>query len=212
MRHSTPQEKFWANDFGNDYVKRNYFEPKELDDFYIVQYGKSRTAINNEILGKLKFKNILEIGSNVGNQLKLLQKQGYKNLYGIEINQHAVELSKKMTTRVNIIQGSAFDLPFKDNYFDLAFTSGVLIHINPKDLKKIMNEIYRVTKKYIWGFEYFSPTLATINYRGNKNRLWKNDYAKTYLKALPDLKLIKEVHHKYLGSENVDSTFLLKKG
>ena len=61
---------------------------------------------------------ILEVGSNVGSQLNGLQKIGFKNLYGIEIQQSAVEISKQNTTNINIIKGSAFDIPFKDSYFN----------------------------------------------------------------------------------------------
>ena len=42
--------------------------------------------------------------------------------------QYAVEKGKENTKGINIIQGSAFDLPYKDNYFDLVCTNGVLIH------------------------------------------------------------------------------------
>lgn len=211
MNYSTPQEKFWAKDFGYDYIKRNLFTPKELDDSYTAKYGKTRSAINREFISKLKPKNILEIGSNVGNQLRLLQEQRYQNLYGIDINEAAVELAKKHTKNINIIKGSIFDIPFKDGYFDVVFTSGVLIHISPKDIKKAMREIYRVTRKYIWGFEYYNDRYTEVNYRDHKNRLWKADFAKLYLGLFPDLKLIKEKKYKYLTDNNVDTAFLLEK-
>lgn len=49
---------------------------------------------------------------------------GFNNLYGIEINNYAIELSKSRTNNINIIQGYAFGIPFKDEYFNLVFTSG----------------------------------------------------------------------------------------
>jgi len=52
---------------------------------------------------------------------------------------------------VNLIQGSVFDIPFKDKYFDMVFTAGVLIHVSPSDIKKVLKEIYRCSTKYIWG-------------------------------------------------------------
>ncbi len=211
MTKSTVQEQFWKSDFGNDYTERNYFSDKQLDDFYIGNLGISRSKINKDFLDKLKIGNILEVGCNVGNQLSLLQAQGFKNLYGIDIFPQAVELAKTHTKNINIIQASAFDLPFKDNYFDLVFTSGVLIHISPKNIKKAMKEIYRVSKKYIWGFEYYNNNHITIPYRGNKNRLWKGNFAKMYLDLSPKLELVKEKMYKYLNSDNVDSGFLLKK-
>ena len=211
MIKSTAQEKFWSSEFGKEYMERNTLSLQELNKLYTTNFGVSRSRINKDFLGKLKIGNILEIGCNVGNQLALLQEEGFKNLYGIEIFPKAVELAKTHTKSINIVQGSGFDLPFKDNSFDLVFTAGVLIHISPKDIKKIMKEIHRVSKKYIWGFEYFSPDHIAIPYRGNKDRLWKGDFAKMYMGQFPDLKLVKEKRYKYLQNDNLDCGFLLKK-
>lgn len=207
----TIQENFWSSKFGKEYVSRNTFNPKGLDGLYISNFGVSRSKLNKEFLDNLKIKNILEVGCNIGNQLGLLQRQGFKNLHGIEIYPQAVEQAKTHTKNINIITGSAFDLPYKEKYFDLVFTAGVLIHINPDNLKKAMSEIYRTSNKYIWGYEYYSPKHVAINYRGNKNRLWKGDFTKLYLKYFPDLKLVKNKRLKYLNSDNYDEMFLLKK-
>ncbi len=208
---TTKEERFWLSNFGSEYLERNKLSTKELDLLYTNNFGISRSRLNKEFLGKLKFKNILEVGCNVGNQLALLQGQGFNNLYGIEVFPKAVEIAKTHTKGINIINGSAFDIPFKDKYFDLVFTSGVLIHINPKDVKRAMNEIYRVSKKYIWGYEYYSPKHVDINYRDNKNRLWKADFCKIYLDLFPNLKIVKGEKLKYLNSDNQDEIFLLKK-
>lgn len=207
----TREEKFWSSKFGKEYISRNTFNPQGLDRLYVSKFGISRSKLNKDFLSNLKIKNILEVGCNIGNQLALLQKQGFKNLYGIEVFPNAVELAKKHTKDINIIQASAFDIPFKDNYFDLVFTAGVLIHINPKNLKKIMGEIYRTSKKYIWGYEYYSPKHAAIDYRGNKSFLWKGDFAQLYLKYFPDLKLVKNRRLKYSNGAGCDEMFLLKK-
>lgn len=208
----TVQEKFWESNFGQSYTKRNLFTGKQFDAFYIKRYGVSRSEMNKRFLSGIKIDTVLEVGSNVGIQLSLLQSQGYKNLYGIDIDWFSVEFAKKHTKHINILQGSAFDIPFKDGCFDLVFTSGVLIHIPPpKDIKKAMMEIYRTSKKYIWGFEYFNDTHKGILYRNNKNRLWKGNFAKMYLDAFPDLTLVKRESYAYLQDENVDEMFLLKK-
>jgi pseudaminic acid biosynthesis-associated methylase len=114
---------------------------------------------------------VLEIGSNVGNQLLCLQEAGFKNLYGIELQSYAVELSKSRTKGINIIQGSAFDIPFKNDFFDLIFTSGLLIHIAPEDITTVLDEIHRCTIKYIWCFEYYSDVYTKIEYRGHTDLL-----------------------------------------
>lgn len=212
MQKISKQITKWKNKFGKEYTNRNALTLDELERMYENNYGLSRTELNNIFIGKLNHSiKVLEVGSNIGNQLLLLQKMGFKNLYGIEINDYAVELSKQRTNNINIIQGSAFDIPFKNEYFDLVFTSGVLIHIAPHDINLALNEIYRCTKKYIWGFEYYSEKYTEIIYRGKKDLLWKTNFSKMYLDLFSDLKLVKEKKLKYLNDNNVDSMFLLKK-
>jgi len=213
MKEDTYQSKKWASEFGKMYTDRNPHTIEEMDEIYKKQYGITRTELNLMFLNDFdRGIKILEIGSNVGTQLQGLQKIGFTNLYGIELQQYAVELSKQYTKNVNLIQGSVLDIPFKDNFFDLVFTSGVLIHISPDDIEVAMKEIYRCTKKYIWGFEYYADTYTEISYRGENNLLWKADFAKIFVEKLPDLKLIKVKYIKYLSNENTDCMFLLQKG
>lgn len=208
----TPQEKFWAEDFGKEYTGRNeYSTPDALDDFYKGLLGVRRSDMNSEFLNGLEINNILEAGCNTGNQLGMLQHQGFKNLYGFDIQPHAVAKAKELTKGINIIAGSIFDIPFKDKYFDLVFTAGVLIHISPNDIKTALREIHRVSKKYIWGYEYFAKEYKPIEYRGNNDRLWKGNFSKMYLELFPDLVLVKEKFYPYVEGNNVDVMYLLEK-
>ena len=209
----TKQMEEWAGKFGEEYTNRNVMSPDEFEKLLRSRIGFSRTEQIDEFLSDLELDNILEVGSSVGNQLLLLQKKGFKNLYGIELNRYAVEKSKERTKGkgIDIIQGSAFDIPFKDAYFDL-FTSGVLIHISPQDINDVLDEIYRCSKRYIWGSEYFSEDYIKVDYRGHNELLWKTNFAKLYLDRFPDLQLVKERKYPYLEDKKlVDQVFLLKK-
>ena len=202
----------WGGEFGSAYTDRFALEIDELQAWYQKHLGITRTELNLEIIGDLNRSiRILEVGSNIGNQLLCLKLIGFQSLYGIDIQRHAVELSKSRAEEVDIIQGSAFDIPFKDSFFDLVFTSGVLIHISPQDIKEALKEIYRCTKKYIWGYEYYADSYMEVEYRGNRELLWKTDFAKLYLDTFSDLKLVKEKKVKYLENDNIDAMFLLKK-
>jgi len=212
MSKINKQMKEWMEDFGKKYTNRNALTLDEMNEMYKKKFGISREDLNNLFIEKMNRNiKILEVGSNVGNQLLLLQKMGFKNLYGIEINDYAVELSKQSTNNINIIQGSAFDIPFKNEYFDLVFTSGVLIHIPPPDINLVLNEICRCAKEYIWGFEYYEEKYTEIIYRGKKDLLWKANFAQLYLGLFDDLELIKEKKLKYLNDNNIDLMFLIKK-
>jgi len=209
---NTSQENFWKGKFGRDYTVRNTYSIEELDEFYLKTYGVTCSTMNIEFLRNIDKKiKILEVGCNNGQQLRHLQLMGFKNLYGIEIQSDAVEKAKFSTKNININQGSAFDIPFKDEYFDLIFTAGLLIHISPNDLYLALKEIVRCTKRYIWGFEYYSDEPKEIIYRGNVGFLWKRNFADSYLQNFNTLKLIKEQKYKYVKNENIDQMFLIEK-
>lgn len=203
----TEQMRFWEGDFGDEYTDRNSFD---IDELYMKDFGITRSELVKECLKDIpKDARILEVGCNRGLQLDNLKKLGFTNLWGIEINEKALELARQK--QYNIVVGSGFDIPFKDGFFDLVFTSGVLIHIYPDDLHKMLKEILRVSIKYIWATEYFSETLQKINYRGHKTKLWKTDYIKEYQKLFSDLKVVYEKKLKYKDNDNIDIMFLLEK-
>ena len=209
---TTEQIKEWSGAFGKDYTDRNALSLEEMEDLYRKNYGLSRTELNQRFLDGIdRGARILEVGSNIGNQLLCLQRMGFSKLYGIELQSYAVELSKSRTKNINIIQGEASDIPYRDSFFDVVFTSGVLIHISSSSLPDIMKEIHRCTKDYIFGFEYYSEKPTEIEYRGHRDLLWKASFAEMYLELFDDLTLEKEEKIKYLNSANVDSMFLLGK-
>jgi len=214
MKAKTKQEEFWSNEFGQEYSDRNSWQSdEEWDQFYIDTWGKTKIEINNLVMSDLpKDIKILEIGCNIGQQLRGFQRMGFKNLYGLELQQYAVEKGKDNTRGINVIQGSAFDLPFKDGYFDLVCTNGVLIHISPNDHEAFMKEAIRCTSKYVMGWEYFSEDVKEINYRGNEGFLWKADFAKIYQSVEPKLVDVTKSQVPYVGQpENKDEIFLLSK-
>lgn len=212
MTAKTAQLSTWTDTFGKEYTDRNTLSPSALDALYRKQFGVTRTQMNTAFLDRLdRSIRILEVGCNTGNQLLLLQKMGFTSLYGIEPQTYAVEAARKRLKGINVVQGSAFDLPFKDGYFDLVYTSGVLIHISPKDIKKALKEIHRCSKKFVWGYEYYAEKYTGVDYRGHKDLMWKTDFAKLYTDTFGDLKLVKKEFVKYEGTENIDAMFLLKK-
>lgn len=213
MSKFTRQMGEWAGDFGKEYSDRNAVSLQEMELLYKERYAITRTEMNRKFLrGFDRGMKVLEVGSNIGNQLLCLQNDGFRNLYGIELQSYAVELSKSRTKGINIIQGSAFDIPFKDGFFDLVFTSGLLIHIAPGDISTVLDEIYRCTGQYIWCFEYYSDVYTKIEYRGHTDLLWKANFSQLFLKHFNNVILVKEEHLRWLDNDNnIDFMFLLQK-
>jgi pseudaminic acid biosynthesis-associated methylase len=208
----TVQAAVWKSEFGRDYTNRNTFDPEALDRIYRKNYGVPRREINESSLGDIaKGASFLEVGCNTGNQLLLLQQMGYGNLSGVELQPYALEIASRRLRDVSLRSGSALDLPYADSSFDVVFTSGVLIHIAPKDLPHALDEIYRCSRAYIWGMEYFAPDVSEVSYRDHCGLLWKMDYSRCYLDRFTDLELVRERRLPYLENANVDTVFLLRK-
>ncbi len=206
----TRQIDFWQGDFGKEYNVRNSFSADEMDEAYKQRCGVTRRQMNSDFLDTINRDiRILEVGCNIGQQLRHLQLMGFENLYGIEIQHDAVERAKLCSRNINILQGSAFDIPFKEAFFGLVFTSGVLIHIAPQDIIEVLNEIVRCTSRYVWGLEYYSDNLGEVDYRGQRGFLWKQDFSGLYLKSFDGLKLVKE--KRYECSDGTDQMFLLER-
>ncbi|GAG98573.1 unnamed protein product, partial [marine sediment metagenome] len=81
-------------------------------------------------------------------------------------------------------------LDFKSKVkFDLVFTKGVLIHINPDQLSRAYEALYRASKKYICTIEYYNPKPVEVPYRKHRNKLFKRDFAGEILDEYHDLTL-----------------------
>ena len=207
------QTTHWTGEFGKQYTDRNAVSPDELDSAYRKRYGLSRTEMNGLVMNELDpSSSILEVGCNVGNQLLLLQKMGFSELLGIELQSHAIKLLRTRRCGLRAIQGTVFQIPCRSRSFDLVFTSGLLIHVNPEHISAAMRELHRCARKYIWGFEYYAEEYSEVTYRGHQNLLWKADFAKMYLERFRDLELVSEMRFKNIDNpSNIDSMFLLQK-
>jgi pseudaminic acid biosynthesis-associated methylase len=208
----TPQIEEWGGDFGRDYTDRNSLEPEALNALYQQNYGITRSELNERFLAGIPIDaRILEVGCNTGNQLSLLKLMGFQKLHGIEVQEYALERAQSRLEEVELRNGTAFEIPYPTGHFDLVFTSGVLIHIAPRDLPAAMAEIHRCAANYIWGLEYYAPESTEVNYRGHQSLLWKTDFASLYLKQFKDLELLRLEFLPYLAGTNVDCMFLLRK-
>lgn len=214
--NKTQQENFWNNDFGKEYSERNSWQSDaDWDKFYLDTWGFTKLEINESVMhGLSRDLRILEVGCNIGMQLRGYQRMGFQQLYGIELQQYAVEKGKRITQGIQMIQGSGFDLPFRDGFFDIVCTNGVLIHIAPEDHWKMMSEMVRCSGKYIMGWEYFASEITDINYRGNTGYLWKANFAKIFQTNFPELKLSRSKRYPYVSTKdqgNEDEIYLLEK-
>jgi pseudaminic acid biosynthesis-associated methylase len=179
----------WKSEFGNRYTERNEFD------------WKKRVYAFEEMLYKLSVGSILEVGCNRGYNLMAVNRalRDEVDLTGIEPNKYALELTSNIGPEIDFLEGDAYNIPFEDGHFDLTFTSGVLIHIPPEKIDKAISEIYRVSEEYILPIEYYSEKEEEIEYRGEKDMLWKRDFYHCYKNIFPSLSLVRK---GYWGPED----------
>ncbi len=182
----TPQVEFWRGDFGDTYVGRNLATPEQL---------AARIRLWSEILAPLVGKppkSILEIGCNLGINLRALRAITQAPFYAVEPNAQARETLVRdgVLPAENLRDGFAQAIDFPDAVGDLAFTSGVLIHIHPDDLGASCDGIYRCAGRFIACIEYFADKPEMIPYRGHDDRLFKRDFGSFWMDRFPDLRVL----------------------
>lgn len=178
--NSTKQLNYWKGKFGDDFIKRN-------SD---TKYFEKRKSFFELIIKKYNIKSILEVGCNIGGNLKIISEIDPNiKLTAIEPNKKAISLARKNVPTAEIIDGNIFNSSI-DRKFDLVFTSVVLIHIADQDLPKALEKIYKASKKYILAIEYYSKKSEVVLYRGLDDALFKRPYDEIYLNQFPALKII----------------------
>lgn len=178
---STPQEEFWAGDFGEDYVTRN-----KIEDLYAPNLRFFSRALSSSS----SIESIIEFGPNVGGNLKALSSLYPQALLsGVELNKNACKALKANLPEADVVHQSILDF-IPTTTYDLALIKGVLIHINPDCLSKIYEKLYNASQKYILVCEYYNPTPVSINYRGHDDRLFKRDFAGELCQKFPDISIV----------------------
>jgi spore coat polysaccharide biosynthesis protein SpsF len=177
----TDQEKFWAENFGNDYIERNQGAKLLASNLSFFSKALSKASI---------ISSCLEFGANIGMNLKALELlYPEMKLKGIEINQTAAIKLSQVIGNENIFNGSIFDYISKEQV-NLSLIKGVLIHINPEMLDLVYQKLYDSSSKYILICEYYNPTPVTIPYRGHSDRLFKRDFAGEFLQKFSNTSLV----------------------
>jgi spore coat polysaccharide biosynthesis protein SpsF len=179
VAHKTEHESFWAGAFGDAYVDRQ-------DSDYIVACN---TALFARVLATTRtIGSVIEFGANVGQNLR-----GLKRLFPAAA-MTGVEINRKAFARLAQIEGvTAVNQSILDyeppSVFDLAFTKTLLIHIDPVQLPRAYDVIFKSSHRYIVLAEYYNPSPVSVPYRGHSERLFKRDFAGEMLDRYPSLEL-----------------------
>jgi pseudaminic acid biosynthesis-associated methylase len=171
MSAISEQELFWAGRFGDEYTERNSIPPERLQPFF-----RMILELAPEV------REVCELGANKGLNLRALQGLDRSlRLTGVELNGAAFEeLSRQ--PGIEALQTS-IQAYASERRFDLVFTCGVLIHIDPAGLPAIYRKIAALSARYVLINEYFNPTPVEVAYRGHSGKLFKRDFAGEFMDA-----------------------------
>jgi len=174
-------EALWQGSFGDEYTERN------------AQAAEGRRVFWTTILDGLGVERILEVGCNLGANLRWISEiVPQRGVFGVDVNEHALSRLRTALPGVNAVWSVARELPFRERYFDLVFTTGVLIHQPDEALGDVMSEIVRCSRRYVLAGEYFSSAAVEVPYRGEEGALFKRDYGGIYRRRFPELQLVRE--------------------
>jgi len=110
---------------------------------------------------------VLDIGCGTGKiDLRLAKILRGGSIYGIDIAPNMIKIAKRNARRagckINYTMGNATKLPYKDNIFDVVFTSLIFHHMGYEEKHSTLLEIHRVLK---WNGKYISVEFGKFPHR-----------------------------------------------
>lgn len=118
----------------NDEIKKsNYFSNRNVSSGSYTDYSLPR-YLKPYFTDKDKNLAVLDIGCGLGQTLSYLQKRGFSDLYGIDINDESISLCKRNGLLVEKIEDTRDFAKNSNRKFDRIIMSHVLEHIRKEDM------------------------------------------------------------------------------
>ncbi|MFH7027934.1 MAG: class I SAM-dependent methyltransferase [Heteroscytonema crispum UTEX LB 1556] len=88
---------------------------------------------------------ILDLCCGSGQATEFLVKSS-QNVTGLDASPLSLKRARQNVPQAQYVEAFAEEMPFADNEFDVVHTSAALHEMQPEQLRKILNEVYRVLK------------------------------------------------------------------
>lgn len=156
----------WEGSFGDHYTVRNR-----------VGWEK-RVPFWHDVLARTKAQSIIEFGCNAGWNLRAIREvDPTLRTFGVDVNHTALAEAREAGLAVD--EWDVRD-PLCTGGFDLAFTSGVLIHLDAKAVERAMKVVMMASCRWVLAVEYAAEEEVMVPYRGYTDALWKRPFGKMY--------------------------------
>jgi ubiquinone/menaquinone biosynthesis C-methylase UbiE len=130
------------------------------------------------LLDSFKMKTVLEAGCGSGATSIPFVAGGARAIL-LDLNSDALQISRSvyrsLDLEAEVVLGTIFSMPFREDVFDLTHNDGVLEHFKPEDCIKILGEMKRVGKLVI----------VSVPYWWNIGGLLSKLYCKAFRKKWP---------------------------
>lgn len=158
--------ELWRGEFGNEYTDRNQ-----------VDWMK-RAMFWDRIITTTGARSVFEMGCNAGWNLSAIREfHPQVRVTGSDINERALEQAHA----AGLTTYNCLDFRAVPGKFDLVFTAGVLIHIEPAHVREVMAALIDKSFRWVLAIEYESEYEEAIPYRGHADKCWKRPYHKLYM-------------------------------
>lgn len=161
----------------DNYKKHTSGNP--LKRFLIKNFFNDFTSL----IKNLEIEDVLDVGCGEGFTLNKLKEEGIgKSWQGVDFEEEAIKIGKKVYPNLQLKQGNIYDLEYKNSSFDLVVCTEVLEHL--EEPEKGLREILRVSKKYVILSVPNEPLFYLFNYTqwgkdiGHINKWSKNKFVK----------------------------------
>jgi ubiquinone/menaquinone biosynthesis C-methylase UbiE len=99
----------------------------------------------------LKFRRSIEFGCGTGSYSLILKKLGFVDeVYLVDFSEESLKIAKRLFdyfgVKGHFIHGDIRDLEFKNKFFDLSFSGGLIEHFEDSQKIKILEEKKRISK------------------------------------------------------------------
>lgn len=174
MKNTKQHKEYWENrkiNWEEDYLKG------------VINHPHRQMIIN--ALSKMQFKSVLEVGMGAGANLVRIKHQWPSvEVGGTDINLDAVKTASKYLPDAKYLDtGDPRDIYMSDKSIDVVMSDACLIYFDPRNIKKALREMKRVSRNGILLCEFHHESL----YKRWKLRLDTGYNAYNYIKLLDEL-------------------------
>jgi ubiquinone/menaquinone biosynthesis C-methylase UbiE len=128
-------------------MKDPYRKVAGIYDRLFDSMNKGLRLVGIRMFRPSKGMNILDVGCGTGSHLELY-KRYQCDLYGLDASQSMLKVAReRLTDSAQLDFGSATDMPYGDEKFDLVISMLTLHEMSPETRSVVLDEIKRVIKK-----------------------------------------------------------------